>query len=84
MFLSKSEPLCVPSTTFPGLCSNYIHILDVDEIGGADVAVIPFSIASENGSYYTPYYIPPQDIDNLLCNVLSGDISAILSEIDYV
>lgn len=46
MFLSKSEPFCVAICSFTGLLRNYVHILDVDEIGGVDVADIPFSIAS--------------------------------------
>ncbi|CAN6994689.1 unnamed protein product [Brassica oleracea var. botrytis] len=59
MFLSKSEPFCVPSTSFPGLRRNYIHILDVDEIVGYDVGDI--SIATASGTFYSPYYFPPVD-----------------------
>ncbi|XP_022569752.1 uncharacterized protein LOC106420907 [Brassica napus] len=59
MFLSKSEPFCVPSTSFPGLRRNYIHILDVDEIVGYDVGDI--SIAAASGTFYSPYYFPPVD-----------------------
>ncbi|KAF2596058.1 hypothetical protein F2Q68_00008083 [Brassica cretica] len=62
MLLSKSEPFCVPSTSFPGLRRNYIHILDVDEIVGYDVGDI--SIATASGTFYSPYYFPPQDVDN--------------------
>ncbi|KAG2310588.1 hypothetical protein Bca52824_022145 [Brassica carinata] len=61
MFLSMSEPFCVPSTSFPGLARNYIRVLDVNEIGCVNVANIPFSIGSINVSYSTPYYFPPQD-----------------------
>ncbi|CAH8384115.1 unnamed protein product [Eruca vesicaria subsp. sativa] len=64
MFLSNSEPFCVPSSSFPGLRRNYIHLLDVDEVVGADVAHIPFSMISVGGSFSTPYYFPPQDIHN--------------------
>ncbi|CAN7039011.1 unnamed protein product [Brassica rapa subsp. trilocularis] len=68
MFISMSEPFCVPSTSFPGmytnngaLCGrNYIHILDVDEIVGYDVGDI--SIATTSGTFYSPYYFPPQDV----------------------
>ncbi|CAN6842012.1 unnamed protein product, partial [Brassica oleracea var. botrytis] len=31
MFLSKSEPFCIPSTSFPGFKPNRVHILDFEE-----------------------------------------------------
>ncbi|CAH8355362.1 unnamed protein product [Eruca vesicaria subsp. sativa] len=64
MFLSMSEPFCVPSASFPGLAPNYIRIFDIDEIRCVNVASppsIPSSIACINDSYSTPYYFPPQD-----------------------
>ncbi|KAJ4911325.1 hypothetical protein Rs2_05946 [Raphanus sativus] len=61
MFLSMSEPFCVPSISFPGLARNYIRIFDVDEIGCVNVANIPFFITSTDVSYSTPYWFPPQD-----------------------
>uniref|UniRef100_A0A0D3AMH0 DUF295 domain-containing protein n=1 Tax=Brassica oleracea var. oleracea TaxID=109376 RepID=A0A0D3AMH0_BRAOL len=32
MFLSNSEPFCVPATSFPGLYPNYVEIIDFDEL----------------------------------------------------
>ncbi|CAN6850680.1 unnamed protein product, partial [Brassica oleracea var. botrytis] len=32
MFLSNSEPCCVPATSFPGLYPNYVEINDFDEL----------------------------------------------------
>ncbi|KAJ0236880.1 hypothetical protein HA466_0255620 [Hirschfeldia incana] len=64
MFISMSEPFCVPSTAFPGMYTNNVYILDYDEHGYVDLARTPFDIVSAEGPLYSPYHIPPQDIRN--------------------
>nr|VDD21525.1 unnamed protein product [Brassica oleracea] len=59
MFLSKSEPFCIPSTSFPGFKPNRVHILDFEETACYDVGDI--SIAAASGTFYSPYYFPPVD-----------------------
>ncbi|XP_048607491.1 uncharacterized protein LOC106408549 [Brassica napus] len=64
MFISMSEPFCVPSTSFPGMYTNNVYLYDYDENGYVDVAGTPFDMASAKGPLYSPYHIPPQDIGN--------------------
>ncbi|CAG7892642.1 unnamed protein product, partial [Brassica rapa] len=33
VFLSNSEPFCVPATSFPGMDPNYVHFRDFEETG---------------------------------------------------
>ena len=61
MFLSMSEPFCVPSTSFPGLLPNYVYILDFDETAMVSL-VDGFPLVATNGKTDAPYYIPPQNI----------------------
>ncbi|RID74243.1 hypothetical protein BRARA_B01351 [Brassica rapa] len=61
MFLSMSEPFCVPSTSFPGLLPNYVYILDFDETAMVSLED-GFPLVATNGKTDAPYYIPPQNI----------------------
>ncbi|AED96328.1 unnamed protein product [Arabidopsis thaliana] len=68
IFLSKSEPFCVPASSFPqglhslqAMRSNHVYILDVDEFGL--VELVDSSIASVNCTLKVPFYIPPQNIN---------------------
>ncbi|CAA7049170.1 unnamed protein product [Microthlaspi erraticum] len=60
MFISKSEPFCVLASSFPGLASNYVHILDSDEVGFVHLpdSFLYTVIATFGG----PFFISPQDI----------------------
>ncbi|KAJ0260210.1 hypothetical protein HA466_0064460 [Hirschfeldia incana] len=61
MFLSKSEPFCIPSTSFPGFRPNRVYILDFEETAGVDlVDGFPFFASTDKND--APYYIPPQNI----------------------
>ena len=65
MFLSMSEPFCVPASSFPGsMFRNNVIIYDYDEMGIVDVSDIPFYLHSVSGPHSVPYQIPPQDIEN--------------------
>ncbi|KAL0665580.1 hypothetical protein Bca4012_028284 [Brassica carinata] len=65
MFLSMSEPFCVPASFFPGsMYRNNVIIYDYDEMGIVDVSDIPFYLHSVSGPHSVPYQIPPQDIEN--------------------
>ncbi|RID60837.1 hypothetical protein BRARA_E00032 [Brassica rapa] len=65
MFLSMSEPFCVPASSFPGsMYPNNVIIYDYDEMGIVDVSDIPFYLHSASGPHSVPYQIPPQDIEN--------------------
>ncbi|CAN6994050.1 unnamed protein product [Brassica rapa subsp. trilocularis] len=65
MFLSMSEPFCVPASSFPGsMFRNNVIIYDYDEMGIVDVSDIPFYLHSASGPHSVPYQIPPQDIEN--------------------
>ncbi|KAJ0246221.1 hypothetical protein HA466_0177780 [Hirschfeldia incana] len=64
MFLSMSEPFCVPASSFPGMYTNKVYIYDYDEHGYVDVGDIPFKICSLKGPHDAPYHIPPQEVDN--------------------
>ncbi|CAH8355373.1 unnamed protein product [Eruca vesicaria subsp. sativa] len=62
MFLSNSEPFCIPSTSFPGFRPNWVYIKDFDETTFVDVELdgCPFfGLVKKNPA---PYYIPPQNI----------------------
>ncbi|KFK42205.1 hypothetical protein AALP_AA2G225100 [Arabis alpina] len=63
IFLSNSEPFCVPATSFPGLFSNCVRVVDIDEGGfvflGHDGLLSP--IRARNMTYVAPYHIPPQN-----------------------
>ncbi|KAG7533996.1 hypothetical protein ISN45_Aa08g015800 [Arabidopsis thaliana x Arabidopsis arenosa] len=62
IFLSKSEPFCVTASFFPGMCSNQVHTLDVDEDALVDLS--DSSIISGICTFGAPYYIPPQKVDS--------------------
>ncbi|KAJ0267122.1 Uncharacterized protein HA466_0009970 [Hirschfeldia incana] len=63
MYISKSEPFCVPASSFPGLDRNSVQIVDVDENG--TIRLHDSSIASHNIRFGAPYFIPPQNIDQV-------------------
>ncbi|XP_010491651.1 PREDICTED: uncharacterized protein LOC104769198 [Camelina sativa] len=65
IFLSKSEPFCVPASSFPGLERNNIYYLDSQESSFTqDVGIFGLQDSTSNHSTrYTgkvPYYFPPQ------------------------
>ncbi|KFK27076.1 hypothetical protein AALP_AA8G330900 [Arabis alpina] len=60
IFLSRSEPFCVPASSFPGMRPNYIHFSDFDEMGSGSVAGKPLLTIKSMCS--APFQIPPQDI----------------------
>ncbi|XP_019095829.1 PREDICTED: uncharacterized protein LOC109130585 [Camelina sativa] len=60
IFISNSEPFCVPASSFPGMFSNVVNVLNVDE--KAIVSVKHSYITSRNCTPEAPYYIPPQKI----------------------
>ncbi|KAG2333110.1 hypothetical protein Bca4012_017246 [Brassica carinata] len=61
IFLSRSEPFCVPATSLPGTDPNFVYIVDFDEFAYFNVADYTFGF-SRNSQYSAPYYIPPQNI----------------------
>ncbi|EOA37834.1 hypothetical protein CARUB_v10011422mg [Capsella rubella] len=68
IFLSKSEPFCVPASSFPGVVSNYVHIFDFAEVGDVSLAKCHSDCTGGAGPFRygfdAPYYIPPQDIQH--------------------
>ncbi|XP_013617014.1 PREDICTED: uncharacterized protein LOC106323435 [Brassica oleracea var. oleracea] len=60
IFLSKSEPFCVPASSFPGMTSNRVAFLDFDE--NVYISVPCSNIIGGNCPYVAPYHIPPQNI----------------------
>ncbi|CAL9243303.1 unnamed protein product [Arabidopsis halleri] len=60
IFLSKSEPFCVPANSISGMCPNIVEILDVDE--SAIVGLDESSLFSYSYTFRAPYHIPPQNI----------------------
>ncbi|OAO94171.1 hypothetical protein AXX17_AT5G51820 [Arabidopsis thaliana] len=62
IFLSKSEPFCVTASSFPGMCPNEVHTLDVDEHALVDLS--DSSIISGICTFGSPYYFPPPKIDS--------------------
>ncbi|KAF8110539.1 hypothetical protein N665_0082s0010 [Sinapis alba] len=64
MFLSKSEPFCLPSTSFPGLYPNWVHILDFDQhtsVHLMDGYPLDATISTVSVPYFI-IFIPPQNI----------------------
>ncbi|ESQ43009.1 hypothetical protein EUTSA_v10015966mg [Eutrema salsugineum] len=61
IFISKSGPFCVSASSFHGMCSNSVEVLDVDKWACVDLP--DYFIISQNPSSRHPYYIPPQNID---------------------
>ncbi|KAL1224517.1 hypothetical protein V5N11_027531 [Cardamine amara subsp. amara] len=69
IFLSKSEPFCLPASSFPGLERNYIYYVDLNE-SYQDIERGGFSLCKANSAEnfskfhtsYVPYYFPPQPI----------------------
>ncbi|CAH2069801.1 unnamed protein product [Thlaspi arvense] len=46
IFLSKSEPFCVPPSSFPGMLPNQVYILDVDELANVLLRFYTTSLAA--------------------------------------
>ncbi|KAF8116860.1 hypothetical protein N665_0014s0121 [Sinapis alba] len=61
IFISRSEPFCVPVTSLPGTNPNFVYILDFDEFAYFNVADYTLGF-SRTRHYSHPYYIPPQNI----------------------
>ncbi|CAL9217366.1 unnamed protein product [Arabidopsis halleri] len=61
IFLSKSEPFCVPASSFPGMGSNRIEILDIEE--SISVFLCDSFIIARHCTRGAPYHIPPQNIE---------------------
>ncbi|VYS70419.1 unnamed protein product [Arabidopsis thaliana] len=62
IFLSKSEPFCVPVSSFPGMMfPNHVNLADVGEKGYVNLA--DSSISARNTRIGPGYHIPPQIID---------------------
>ncbi|XP_010446112.1 PREDICTED: uncharacterized protein LOC104728887 [Camelina sativa] len=61
IFLSKSEPFCVLASSFPGMGSNRMEVLDIEE--SISVFLCGSSIISKFCTHGAPYHIPPQNID---------------------
>ncbi|XP_010491650.1 PREDICTED: uncharacterized protein LOC104769197 [Camelina sativa] len=68
IFLSKSEPFCVPASSFPGLERNFIYYLDVHE-STQELERGGFSLCRADSaknfsqllhSCKVPYFFPPQ------------------------
>ncbi|CAH2069963.1 unnamed protein product [Thlaspi arvense] len=59
IFISMSEPFCVPASSFPGMSYNCVKLIDSDEYG----SITPDRIISKSFGWACPYYIPPQNID---------------------
>ncbi|KFK42210.1 hypothetical protein AALP_AA2G225600 [Arabis alpina] len=58
IFLSNSEPFCVPASSFD-LYPNSVQLWDFDEF--AYVFIDSSGIRTHNLTYVAPYYIPPQN-----------------------
>ncbi|KAG7538021.1 hypothetical protein ISN44_As13g018480 [Arabidopsis suecica] len=62
IFLSKSEPFCVPVSSFPGMMlPNHVRLADVGETGFFKLA--DYSIFAHNTIIGPGYHIPPQNIE---------------------
>ncbi|XP_010482860.1 PREDICTED: uncharacterized protein LOC104761472 [Camelina sativa] len=62
MFLSKSEPFCVPSASFPGMGRNNVLIWDVD--GDTFLHLDDsYPIITHVGELSAPFHIPPQNLN---------------------
>ncbi|CAA7031122.1 unnamed protein product [Microthlaspi erraticum] len=62
IFLSKSEPFCVPASSFPGLFHSKIYLYDVDEVGIFNLSKSHYVSKIYDVGCPAPYYIPPQNI----------------------
>ncbi|AED96485.1 unnamed protein product [Arabidopsis thaliana] len=62
MYLSKSEPFCVPASSFPGLPSNQVIIYDFDEAGFFFLDNLRF--IGGNSTFKAPFHIPPPNMNN--------------------
>ncbi|KFK37681.1 hypothetical protein AALP_AA3G014900 [Arabis alpina] len=62
IFISRSEPFCVPASSFPGMYSNFVNIVDSEEIAFIHIDGKPYMSSSSAGEFFSPYHIPPQDI----------------------
>ncbi|CAH2069797.1 unnamed protein product [Thlaspi arvense] len=64
IFLSKSEPFCLPASSFPGMYPSTVRDLDVHESAYVNLPTFTSvnNIIYRDGSM-APYYIPPQNID---------------------
>ncbi|XP_023644947.1 uncharacterized protein LOC17900263 isoform X2 [Capsella rubella] len=60
IFLSKSEPFCVPTSSFPGVVPNEVTILDDNEI--VQVNMTHSSLISSIVRVRLPYHISPQKL----------------------
>ncbi|XP_010480737.1 PREDICTED: uncharacterized protein LOC104759528 [Camelina sativa] len=60
IFISKSEPFCVPASSVPGMIPNRVHILDDNEF--SLVKLTDSSIDSIINRFTVPYYISPQKL----------------------
>ncbi|KAL0875280.1 hypothetical protein Bca101_024985 [Brassica carinata] len=78
MFLSKSEPFCIPSTSFPGFEPNWVYIKDFDETTYVnlelddieDVTMFlsksgPFCVATCSFTGLLRNYVPILDVDEI-------------------
>ncbi|KAF8092894.1 hypothetical protein N665_0399s0030 [Sinapis alba] len=63
IYISRSEPFCVPASSFPDLLPNRVQLVDVDENG--TICLHDSSVASHNIRFGAPYFIPPQNIDQV-------------------
>ncbi|CAH2069899.1 unnamed protein product [Thlaspi arvense] len=61
IFISKNEPFCVPASSFPGMLSNSVKVVDSYEY--ATVLLDDLNIVSGTMRYPAPYHIPPQNMD---------------------
>ncbi|KAG7537902.1 hypothetical protein ISN44_As13g017470 [Arabidopsis suecica] len=60
IFISKAEPFCVPASPFPGMGSNIVKILDLEE---SITFSLPYSYSSggSRSKRGALYHIPPQN-----------------------
>ncbi|KAG2310518.1 hypothetical protein Bca52824_022075 [Brassica carinata] len=61
IFLSMSEPFCVPASSFPDLFPNSVESMDSCETGFVDLA--DYYVVTTISPNAAPYFIPPQNID---------------------
>ncbi|KAJ4911347.1 hypothetical protein Rs2_05968 [Raphanus sativus] len=61
IFLSMSEPFCVPAISFPNLFTNSVQSLDSCENAFVDLA--DYHVVATSFPNVAPYFIPPQNID---------------------
>ncbi|AED96494.1 hypothetical protein AtNW77_Chr5g0139741 [Arabidopsis thaliana] len=61
IFISRSEPFCVPASSFPGMFSNFVELLDVNENVTVDLS--DYSMNGGFGYFGAPAHIPPQKLD---------------------